>query len=151
MRSQGMRQDNQAKIVVQRVSTYVPLHYLIPLLWVMRAPKKWCHTGKSLNNVMGIPSTKHPFKWCFYPKKVMPRYKVLSKVWTKSRMWIPSMRPMNGLGCHLRCRTITKLGYGTCASLCKERVDSNNSNPESKYLATKWITYSLESLKGWGI
>jgi hypothetical protein len=44
-----------------------------------------------------------------------------------------------------------KLGYGTCASLCKGKVDSFNSNPDSKYLATKWITYSLESLKGRGI
>ena len=43
------------------------------------------------------------------------------------------------------------LSYGTCASLCKERVDSYNSNPESKYFATQWITYSLESLKDRGI
>ena len=54
-------------------------------------------------------------------------------------------------GYHLHCRTVTKLGYGTCASLCKEKVDSYNRNPESKYFATQWITYSLESLKGRGI
>ena len=35
------------------------------------------------------------------------------------------------------------LSYGTCASLCKERADSYNSNPESKYFATQWICTML--------
>ena len=79
-----------------------------------------------------------------------------SCVWAKSGTHsylhiIDNFGTLRRWGCHLHCRIITKLGYGTCASLCKERVDSFNSNPESKYLATKWITYSSESLKGRGI
>ena len=55
-------------------------------------------------------------------------------------------------GCQLQYSTITNWVMELAPrSLCKGKVDSFNSNPESKYFATQWITYSLESLKGRGI